>query len=106
MIRVENLLLVGEVSLYVWPPVWCGLDLIKQVNMLLIQHKQISWIQTNNTGGQPYSDSSPDPCIGLIIQQLRAYTLLNLDFDVHKFIKRPAIFTLWVHVPVWRELNN
>ena len=36
-----------------------GLDLAKQVNMLLIQHKQRSWIQTEQTGGQLYSDTFP-----------------------------------------------
>ena len=30
-----------------------GLDSTKQVNMLLIQHQQSSWIQTKQTGGQP-----------------------------------------------------
>ena len=29
-----------------------GLDLINQVNLFQIQHKQSSWIQTNTTGGQ------------------------------------------------------
>ena len=36
-----------------------GLDLAKQVSMLLIQHKQSSWIQTSQAGGQSYSDTSP-----------------------------------------------
>ena len=35
-----------------------GLDSTKQVNMLLIQQKQISRIQTKQTG-QSYSDTSP-----------------------------------------------
>ena len=36
-----------------------GLDLTKQVNLLFIHHEQSSWIQTNKTGGQAYSDTSP-----------------------------------------------
>ena len=36
-----------------------GLDLAKKVNLLFIKHKQSSWIQTGQTGGQPYSDTSP-----------------------------------------------
>ena len=36
-----------------------GLDLIKLVNLCLIQHKQSSWILTSQTGGQLYSDASP-----------------------------------------------
>ena len=35
-----------------------SLDLTKQVNMFLNQHRQRSWIEAKN-GGQPYSDSSP-----------------------------------------------
>ena len=35
-----------------------GLFIAKQVNMLFIQHKQSSGIQTNKTGGQRYSDTS------------------------------------------------
>ena len=36
-----------------------GLDSTKQVNMLLIQRKQSSWIQTKQTGGHLHSDISP-----------------------------------------------
>ena len=35
-----------------------GLDSTKQVDILLIQHKRSSWIQTKQTGGQQYSDTS------------------------------------------------
>ena len=31
----------------------------KQVKLMLIKHKQTSWIQTKYTGGQSYSDTSP-----------------------------------------------
>ena len=37
-----------------------GLDMAEQVNLLLIKHEQSSWIQTSQTGGQPYSDTSPN----------------------------------------------
>ena len=36
-----------------------GLDLAEQLNMLLMKYKQGSWIQIRQTGGQPYSDTSP-----------------------------------------------
>ena len=36
-----------------------GLDLAKQVNLLLIKHKRSSWIQTSQTGSQWYSNTSP-----------------------------------------------
>ena len=36
-----------------------GLDLTNQVNLLLIQQKQSSSIQTNKTGDQSYCDTSP-----------------------------------------------
>ena len=35
-----------------------GLDLAERVNLLLIKHKQISWIQTSQTGSQPYYHTS------------------------------------------------
>ena len=34
-----------------------SLGSIKQVNLLLVQHKKSSWIHTSKTGGQPYSDT-------------------------------------------------
>ena len=37
-----------------------GLDLAKQENLLMIKNKQSSWIQSNQTGGQSYSDTSPN----------------------------------------------
>ena len=36
-----------------------GMDLAEHVNMLLIKNEQSSLIQTSQTGGQPYSDTSP-----------------------------------------------
>ena len=36
-----------------------GLDSTKLVNLYPIQHKQSSWILIGETGGQPYSDTSP-----------------------------------------------
>ena len=36
-----------------------GLDLAKQVNLLIVWIQQSSWIQTNQTGSQPYTDTSP-----------------------------------------------
>ena len=36
-----------------------GLDLAEQVNLLLIQHKLIIWIQTSQAGGQLYCDTFP-----------------------------------------------
>ena len=36
-----------------------GFDLTKHENLLLIQHKQRSLIQTSKTGGNMYSDASP-----------------------------------------------
>ena len=35
-----------------------GLDLAERVNLLLIKHKQSSWIQTSQTGSQPYYHTS------------------------------------------------
>ena len=40
-----------------------GLELTKQVKLLLIQHKQSSWIQTKLMVGQTYSDTSPEVSI-------------------------------------------
>ena len=36
-----------------------GLDWTKQVNLLLVQHKQSSWIKRCKTGVQPYSHTYP-----------------------------------------------
>ena len=36
-----------------------GLDSTKLVNLYLIQYKKSNWILTSQTGGQPYSDTSP-----------------------------------------------
>ena len=36
-----------------------GLDWGEQVNLLLIKHKQSSWIQSSQTGGRTNSDTSP-----------------------------------------------
>ena len=36
-----------------------GLDLTKQVNLLLTKHNQSSWIQTGQKGGQLDYDTSP-----------------------------------------------
>ena len=36
-----------------------GFDLAEQVSLLLIKHKQSSWIQTSQAGSQPYCDTSP-----------------------------------------------
>ena len=44
-----------------------GLDLAKQVNMLLIKHKQSNWIKTSQIGGLMYSDTSPYKVHGLNI---------------------------------------
>ena len=33
---------------------------LMEVNLLIIQHKQSSRIQTNKTWGQPYGDASPN----------------------------------------------
>ena len=35
-----------------------GLDLAEKVNLMFIKHKQSSWIQTSQTWGQLYSDTS------------------------------------------------
>ena len=36
-----------------------NLDLAKQANLFTVSIQQNSWIQTSQTGGQPYSDISP-----------------------------------------------
>ena len=40
-------------------PCLTGWDLTKQLNVLLIQHNQSSWIKTRKTEGQPYTHVSP-----------------------------------------------
>ena len=42
------------------------LDLAEQVNLLLIKHKESSWIQTGQTGGQTYSDTSLAPLVSFL----------------------------------------
>ena len=44
-----------------------GLDFAEQVNLLLIKHKQIILIQTSQTGGQPFSETSPYEWLDLFI---------------------------------------
>jgi hypothetical protein len=43
-------IIMGEVSLYHWPPVW---------PVLHIKTKIVNWFQTSQTGGHPCSDTSP-----------------------------------------------
>ena len=47
--------LLGEVRL---TSCLTGLDLAEQVNLLFVKYKQSTWIQTSQTGGQLYSDTS------------------------------------------------
>ena len=47
--------------------------------MLLIQHKQNSWIQTKQTEGQPCSDTSPYEVSSYSVQQT---TNLNFTFEI------------------------
>ena len=61
-----------------------GLDLAEQVNLLLIKHKQSSWIQTSQTGGQLYSDTSPHR---LIHWAIGAPKILVLKLPIHFKIK-------------------
>ena len=57
--REHSLTSKGEVSLYGWPPVWLVWIWPNLLIWIIIQHKQSSWIQTSQTEGQPYSDTSP-----------------------------------------------
>ena len=50
-----------RVSITVWlTSCLTGLDLTKLKNIYIIKHKQSNWILSSQTGGQPYSDTSPD----------------------------------------------
>ena len=72
-----------------------GLDSTKQVNMLLIQLKQSSWILTSQTGGQPHSDTSPyelSECslfstkvLHCVLQRLRILWHRNILFPASYF---------------------
>ena len=46
-------------SITVWLTCLTFLDWTKLVNLYLIQQKQSGWILTGQTGGQPYSNTSP-----------------------------------------------
>ena len=57
-----------------------GLDLVIQVNLLFIQHKQSSWI--HRTGGQPYSESSPKLVFSAF--SIAKVELIKLKLDLNK----------------------
>ena len=56
--KQRTLTMAGSITLWLTPCL-TGLHWTKQLKLLLIQHKQSSWIQTNKTRGQPYSYTSP-----------------------------------------------
>ena len=51
-------ILKGEVSLYRWPPVWLVWNQLYETDNFCF-YLQNSLIQTSQTGGQQYSDTSP-----------------------------------------------
>ena len=56
----ENTLLLPKGSITVWlTSCLTGLDLTKQLNLLIVFIWQKGWIQTSQIGGQPHSDTSP-----------------------------------------------
>ncbi len=57
-------ILKGEVSLYSWPPVWLVWNQLND-NWQIFIYLQNRLIQTSQTGGQCYSDTSPCsiPCL-------------------------------------------
>ncbi len=56
--RINQGILNGEVSLYRWPPVdWFGISCMTTDNICVYLQNRL--IQTRQTGGQQYSDTSP-----------------------------------------------
>ena len=63
-------ILKGEVSLYRWPPVWLfGISCMTTDNFCF--HFQNRLIQTSQTGGQWYSDTSPLSIPWFSIEQVK-----------------------------------
>ncbi len=58
-------ILKGEVSLYHWPPVWLIWNQLYEQLTIFVFYFQNRLIQTSQTGGQWYSDTSPFsfPCL-------------------------------------------
>ena len=63
-----------------------GLDSTKLVNLYPIQHKQSSWILIGETGGQPYSDTSPYK-VSECSLYLPAYNGTYMAFSAMPFFK-------------------
>ncbi len=64
--RSSQGILKGEVSLYIWSPVWLvGISCMTTKNFCFYLQNRL--IQTSQTGGQQYSDTSPFsiPCSSL-----------------------------------------
>jgi hypothetical protein len=52
-------ILKGEVSLYHWPPVWLVWSQLYDNRKIFVFYLQNRLIQTSQSGGQRYSDTSP-----------------------------------------------
>ena len=79
VVGADNFLCKGTITVWLTSCL-TGLDLTKQVNLLLIQHKQSSWIQTNKTGRQPYSDTSPYEVNECSLQKGNGFKFINQPF--------------------------
>ena len=64
-----------------------GLDLAKQVNLLLIKQKKSSWIQKSQIWGQPYSDAFPMHSALSAAQASASTSIRNEQIKVTKPIK-------------------
>jgi hypothetical protein len=87
----QKRILKGEVSLYDWPPVWFGISCMTTDNFCFYFQNRL--IQTNQTGGQRYSDTLP-PLVFPATSQSQTLRRISRSDEV-KFCTRKLSMYFW-----------